>query len=110
MEMLVLTLVAATPVQTVVLDVRVLPGADANLGAVVGEEVARALPAGAFKVTTQQQLATVLGLERQRQLAGCSEEASSCAAEVASALGADVVVQTTLAKIADGLRCSVTFV
>lgn len=68
------------------------------------------MPSSAFKVTTAAQLSAVLGMERQRQLLGCGEGSSSCAAELASALGADVVVQSTLARVGDSLRCTVAFV
>lgn len=100
---------AAAPVQVVVPDARVVSGADPGQGALVAEEIASALPTSAFKVTTSAQLAAVLGLERQRQLAGCNE-GSSCVAELASALGADVVAQATLAKVSSGLRCDVAFI
>ena len=94
----------------VVLDARPIAGAEPGQAALVAEEIASALPGSAFKVTTAAQLSAVLGLERQRQLLGCGEESSSCAAELANALGADVVVQSTLAKVGDSLRCTVVFV
>jgi hypothetical protein len=49
------------------------------------------------RVTTQHQIAQALGLERQRQLLGCSD--SSCVAEIAGALGVDGIVMGTLAKV-----------
>lgn len=110
MTALVMALLAVTPIPVVVLDARLVSGVEAGLATVVTEELARALPPEAFKVTTTQQLATVLGLERQRQLLGCGEETTSCVAEIASALGAEVVTQTTLAKIGAGLRCTTTFI
>ena len=107
---LLLVLLSATPVSVVVLDARALAGAEPGQAAVVAEEIASAMPSSAFKVTTAAQLTAVLGLERQRQLLGCGEESSSCAAELANALGADVVVQSTLSKVGDSLRCTVVFV
>ena len=95
------------PIQVVVLRTQALGGAEQ--AALVGEEIARALPASAFKVTTSAQLETVLGIERQKQLLGCGEDSASCTAELADALGADVVVNSTLARTSDGLRCSVVF-
>jgi hypothetical protein len=95
------------PIQVVVLRTQALGGAEQ--AALVADEIARALPASAFKVTTSAQLETVLGLERQKQLLGCGEDSSSCTAELADALGADVVVNSTLARTSDGLRCSVVF-
>jgi len=96
-----------TPIQVVVQDTKSLGGAEQ--AALVSEEIARALPPSAFKVTTAAQLQTVLGIERQRQLLACGEDSSSCTAELANALGAEVVVSSTLAKSPDGLRCSVVF-
>jgi hypothetical protein len=105
-----MSLLAAAPVQVVVLDARTAGSVAPQTGALIAEEVARSLPPSAFKVTTSAQLAAVLGLERQRQLLGCSGDGSSCAAELASALGADVVVQSTLSAVDGGLRCDVAFI
>src|SRR5205823_914650 len=99
-------LLLAIPVQAVVLDTRGVEGVDT----LVTEELARTLPPDAYKVTTAAQLSAVLGLERQRQLLGCTEESGSCVAELANALGADVVVQSTVARVGEGLRCNVVLV
>lgn len=107
---------AATPpavfrvevLKVVVLETQVLGGA--QLGALVAEEIARALPSSAYKVTTAAQLQTVLGLERQRALLGCGENSNSCMTELADALGTDVIATSTLAKTSEGLRCNVVFV
>jgi hypothetical protein len=98
---------SVAPIQVVVLQPREIGGAEQ--GALVAEEIARALPSSAFKVTTFAQLQAVIGLERQKQLLGCGEDSNSCLAELANALGADVVVASTLAKTSDGLRCNVSF-
>lgn len=50
-----------------------------------------------LQVTTSSDIARALGLERQRQLLGCSE--GSCMTELAGALGADAVVASTLAHV-----------
>jgi hypothetical protein len=39
------------------------------------------------RVTTQRDVAQIIGLERQKQLLGCSDQDSSCNAELAGALG-----------------------
>jgi hypothetical protein len=96
-----------TPVQVVVMPTQ---SQASDQAVFVGEEIARALSSAAFKVTTPSQLAAVMGLERQKQMMGCSDEqASSCVAELANALGADVVVSSTYARSSDGSRCSVVF-
>ncbi len=50
------------------------------------------------EVTTPQQIAAALGLERQRQLLGCAE-GESCMAELTAALGADGIVTTNVALL-----------
>ncbi len=52
---------------------------------------------GHYQVSTPQSIAATLGLERQRQLMGCSE--SECTAEVLGALSADRIVQGDLARL-----------
>lgn len=108
MTSVVLCVLAVAPVPIAVVDVREV-GDVAGKGAIVSEEIARSLPVEAFKVTTAAQLTTLLGIERQRQLLAC-DEGGSCSAELANALGAEVVVQTTLSAVDKGLRCSAVFV
>lgn len=98
---------ALDPLKVVVLEPQILGGA--QQGALVAEEIARALPSSAFKVTTAAQLQAVLGLERQRQLLGCGEDSNSCVTELANALGTEVIATSTLARTSDGLRCNVVF-
>lgn len=57
------------------------------------------------KVTTPDDVATVLGLERQRQLLGCSE--TSCLAELAGALGARAVLTGDLARVGEVFQLTV---
>lgn len=47
---------------------------------------------GAVKVVTARDISQVLGLERQKQLLGCSDASSSCMSELAGALGVDGVL------------------
>jgi hypothetical protein len=44
-------------------------------------------------------MAAILGLERQKQLLGCTDASSSCMAELASALGVDAILAGELAKL-----------
>lgn len=55
---------------------------------------------GLFRVTSAKDLATILGLERQKQLMGCSDD-SNCMAELANALGADLVLAASVGRLAD---------
>ncbi|MDX2015737.1 MAG: hypothetical protein SFW67_36420 [Myxococcaceae bacterium] len=54
---------------------------------------------GGLDVVTSRDLATLLGLERQRQLMGCAE--SGCIAELVGALGADAIVQGDVGRLED---------
>lgn len=49
-------------------------------------------------VTSQREVSSVLGLERQRQLMGCTED-SSCLAEIAAALGVDGILIGDVAHV-----------
>jgi hypothetical protein len=53
---------------------------------------------GRLRVTTESEVAAVLGLERQKALLGCSDGSSSCLAEIAGALGVDGVVVGNVAR------------
>ena len=65
-------------------------GVEAELAPLYTETVAKELLAAGVRVTTSKDLGAVLGVERQKQMLGCSTEGdASCLAELASALGAD---------------------
>ncbi|MBI3178022.1 MAG: hypothetical protein HYZ27_00075, partial [Deltaproteobacteria bacterium] len=51
-----------------------------------------------FKVVSSRDIASMLGLERQKALLGCSDD-TSCLTEVADALGTDYVMQGTVGKV-----------
>lgn len=53
-----------------------------------------------FTVTTPQEVAAVLGLERQKALLGCSDD--SCSIELAGALGVDAVITGSVSKTSAG--------
>ena len=57
-------------------------------------------------VLTSTDLKTALDLEAQKQLASCGEN-SSCMAEIASALDADIVITGTLLAVGEGLTLQV---
>lgn len=80
----------------------------AELARFFADELARALRSQGLAVTTAADIASVLGLERQRQLLGCSD--SSCLAEIGSALGCDAVLNVSVAKLDDTFRANVRVV
>lgn len=67
-----------------------------------GDVLADALRKQGLQVMTAQEIATLLGMERQRELLGCNSEASSCMTELANALGCDATLMVNLARFDDG--------
>lgn len=53
------------------------------------------------EVTTAADLAQLIGMERQKQLLGCSELATSCLTELANALGAEGILVGTITRSGD---------
>lgn len=73
---------------------------DAKVGDVIGELVTAEIAArGYFEPISSAEIATLLGVERQRQLLGCGEDASSCTTEIAAALGAPYLMSGSLTKL-----------
>lgn len=58
-----------------------------------------------FRVISSKDITAVLGLERQRQLLGCSED-SSCMTEIASALGAEFLLVASVGKVGENYLVS----
>jgi hypothetical protein len=63
---------------------------------------AQKLLAAGVQVVTKQEMAALIGLERQRQLVSCSEAENSCLAELAGALGTEGVISGSLKKLERG--------
>lgn len=62
-------------------------------------------------VTTQRDVQAVIGLERQRQLLGCSaEEGASCVTELAGALGVDGIMTGVITRTRSGYLLSIKVV
>ena len=79
----------------------VSPGAAEILTDLVATEVARP---GRFQVMGRNDLASLLGLERQRRLLGCDE--ACCLAEIGGALGADYVLSGQVGTLGTQHRIS----
>jgi hypothetical protein len=82
-------------------------GVDAGVGAQVSARIAEMtrLKTGA-EVLSADQITTLLDHERDKQLVGCEQD--SCLAEVADALGADVIVAARLSRIDGGYALTIT--
>lgn len=96
---------AADKPKLAVLDVQVVgvaPEAAVALGDSMTQELSRR---GFFEVISSNDIRTLLGVERQRQLLGCEE--SSCTAELSGALGARFVLQSSLTRLGTTLQLSV---
>jgi len=74
------------------------------------EHLAQQLTLQGLQVTTAKQISTLLGLEKQRELLGCTDMASSCMAELASALGVDGLVTGSVGKFETSYRINVSIV
>ncbi len=73
-------------------------GIDPALARTFADTLSTALGRGPFDVTTASDLRALTGLEAERQLIKCAD-ASACEAEIASALGASVLVHGSAGKL-----------
>lgn len=60
---------------------------------------------GFFEVVTSADIQTLLGVERQKQLVGCSD-GSSCTAELAGAMGSRFVLSGSVTKLGSAVQLS----
>lgn len=107
MTAMLLLLLSATPNEPLKLampDLQVV-NIEAKEAAFYTEHLAQAMKYPEVSVVTAREMATFLGLERQRQLLGC--DATSCITELAGALGADVVVMGDVARLGGGVQVNV---
>lgn len=66
------------------------------------DHLARELKAQKLNVVASEDIATLIGMERQKQLLGCSDEAAqSCLVELSNALGADAVLNGSIGRFED---------
>lgn len=80
----------------------VAPGLDAvkvsrSVAAFANDSLVQSLSDDALQVVNSSDVATLLGLERQRQLSGCTADAA-CVVELANALGGDAVLSGSFAR------------
>lgn len=75
-----------------------------ELASFYSEHLAKALRERGLKVVTSREIATLLGLERQKELLGCADGSASCLAEVGNALGCDGILMVSLARLDDVFR------
>ncbi|MFL5319399.1 MAG: hypothetical protein ACJ790_07060 [Myxococcaceae bacterium] len=63
-----------------------------------------------MSVTTRAQVEAVIGMERQKQLLGCGDQSAECTAELAGALGVDLLIVGSLGKVGSGFLVNLTVV
>lgn len=102
MSSLLLLLLTAAP-HSVVVPQPVVVDVKPEAAAYFAQSLSSALTNKGLKIITQTELQTMLGLERQKQLLGCETE-TTCLAEISSALGADRILQLSIARFTKSLR------
>lgn len=101
--------VAAQKPKLAVLDLSPGSGVDASVTQPLSEALTSEVQRrGFFDPISQRDIQTMLGLERQRQMMGCSDDNSSCLAELSGALGARFVLSGTVARLGDAYQLTLT--
>lgn len=98
--MALVSLVSAAPPRSVAMPALNTVNVTSQEGVLYAELLSARLAELGVKVVSARDIQTLLGLERQRALLGCSE--NSCLAELAGALGVDDVLVGDLAKVEGG--------
>ncbi len=101
------SLVWAEKPKLVVLDLTPGGGADPQVVAAFTEALTATISkAGYFDVASSRDVAQLLGVERQKQLLGCSD--GSCMAELSGAIGARFILSGSLVKLGDSWQLTMT--
>ncbi len=104
-----LALSAAEKPKLVVLELSAGAGVEASLTAPLTEAITSEVQTrGYFDVLSSRDLQSLMGLERQRELLGCSDASKSCMAEISGALGARFVMTGSLARLGDAWQLTLT--
>lgn len=79
---------------------------DVRVATFVSEHFAQELAAAGVAVVTAGEIASLIGLERQKQLLGCEDDSSSCVVELANALGVDGLVTGSVGRFGATYRAN----
>jgi hypothetical protein len=101
--------VAAAPIRVAAPEWRTV-NMPPDLAAFYADELARALRAEGIEVVSARDIATLIGVERQKELLGCSDGAEACMAELGAALGCERLLIGQLARLDDTWRGTVRIV
>ena len=97
---------APADVTVAVLELRGV-GVPAEKASFATQHLADQMAVRGLKVVSPRTVADVLGMERQRQLLGCTDDqAASCTAELGNALGAEALVSGDLAHVEERFQFS----
>jgi hypothetical protein len=102
-------LAAAPQLKVAVLDVNAV-GFAADAKNFYTQQVGIELSEFGVSASTPQQIAALLGYERNKQLLGCAEGSTECLVELANALGVDGIAMTDLAKIGSVYQVSLRII
>jgi len=98
LEMIAAVMVAAAPAKVAVPGFTAV-GMDQGLAEAWADRFVTLFGEDALlKVVSSKDIAQVLGIERQKELLGCSDGQNSCLAELAGALGVDAILSATFAQ------------
>src|SRR5438094_1263187 len=82
-----------------------------EVAAFLSEHLARELKARGLAVVSAQEIQTLIGIERQRELKSCGDEGkASCMAELSGALGADAVLTGSVGRFEDAFQVHLSVV
>jgi hypothetical protein len=76
----------------------------------LGDHLAQQFSLQGIPVITQSEVGALLGLERQKELAGCTDAKNECLIELANAMGADGIVTGSIGKFSDKIQINVKVV
>lgn len=99
-----MVLVSAVQVKSLALPDFTVVNVDPEVARLCSERLATELSQQGLTVITAKQIATTIGIERQKQLLGCGEDSASCLAEFAGALGTDGIVMGDLGRVGTKLQ------
>ena len=101
---LLLAVLAQTPPKSLAMPAWSVVEVSPELASFYSDHLAKELRANGFTVVTAAEIGALLSAERKKQQLGCSDDTSSCLAELANALGTDATMMVRLVKLDGGLR------
>ncbi|MGV3624796.1 MAG: hypothetical protein ACO1OB_28510 [Archangium sp.] len=107
--LLALSLGAAEKPKLVVLELTAGAGVEDSLTAPLTEAITNEVQArGYFDVMSSRDVKALIGMERQRELMGCSDASKSCMTEISGALGARFILSGSLSKLGDAWQLTLS--